>query len=69
MARIRSISPAFFKNEALGECSVEARLLFIASWCLADKDGRFEDRPKRIRVEAFPYDNVDVDKLLAELAG
>jgi hypothetical protein len=27
-----------------------------------------EDRPKRIRGEIFPYDNIDVDKLLNQLA-
>jgi hypothetical protein len=45
-----------------------ARLLFIGLWTLADRDGRMEDRPKKIRAEVFPYDNCDCDPLLDELA-
>lgn len=34
---------------------------------LADREGRLEYRPKRIKGEIFPYDNVDVEQLLVEL--
>lgn len=44
-----------------------ARLLFIGLWTLADKEGRLEDRPKRIKAELFPYDNLDCDKELSRL--
>lgn len=67
MARARNIKPAFFKNEALAECSPLARLLFAGLWCLADREGRLEDRPKRIRAEIFPYDDCSVESLLQEL--
>jgi hypothetical protein len=65
--RARNIKPGFFKNEDLAKCSPFARILFAALWCLADKDGRLEDRPARIKAEALPYDPVDVDQLLGEL--
>ncbi len=68
MPRARNIKPAFFKNEKLAELSPDARLLFIGLWCLADVKGRLEDRPARIRAEVFPYETVDVDQLLNELA-
>lgn len=61
MARIRTIKPEFFKNEELAELPFEYRLLFEGLWCLADRRGRLEDRPKRIKADVFPYDNVDVD--------
>lgn len=67
MARSRNIKPGFFKNEDLAECSMEARLLFAGLWVLADRSGRLEDRPKRIKGELFAYDSVDVNELLAEL--
>jgi len=67
MARARNIKPGFFKNEDLAECSVWARLLFPGLWMLADRDGRLEDRPKRIKGEIFPFDSVEVDPLLNEL--
>ena len=65
--RARNIKPGFFKNEALGECSPEARLLFIGLWLLADRNGRLEYRPKRWKAEVFPYDNADPVALFAEL--
>lgn len=67
MARSRNIKPGFFKNETLAECQPLARLLFAGLWCLADREGRLEDRPKRIRVELLPYDDGSVDEMLTEL--
>jgi len=67
MARSRNIKPGFFRNEMLAECSPLARLLFAGLWCLADRDGRLEDRPKRIRAEVLPYDDGSVDDMLGEL--
>lgn len=67
MARARNIKPGFYKNEELAECSVWARLIFPGLWMLADREGRLEDRPKRIKAELLPFDGQDVDRLLAEL--
>lgn len=67
MARSRNIKPGFFANEVLAECEPLARLLFAGLWCLADRAGRLEDRPKRIRAEVLPYDAVDADELLNQL--
>jgi hypothetical protein len=61
------LKPGFFKNESLAECSPLARLLFAGLWCAADRAGRLEDRPKRIRAELLPYDDGSVDDLLTEL--
>lgn len=67
MARARNIKFGFFKNEELVELSFGTRLLFIGLWTLADREGRLEDRPKRIKMELFPADNLDVDEALCEL--
>ena len=67
MARARNIKPGFFKNEDLAECTPWARLCFAGLWVLADRDGRLEDRPKRIKGELFPFDSVEVEPLLQEL--
>lgn len=64
MARARNIKPAFFANEELAELPFEARLLFIGLWTLADREGRLEDRPKRIKMAVFPADNIDVEPSL-----
>ena len=66
--RARNIKPAFFVNEDLTELPYEARLLFIGLWTLADREGRLADRPKRIKIELFPVDNIDIDLMLNKLA-
>jgi hypothetical protein len=68
MARSRNIKPGFFKNEILAELSPETRLLFIGLWCIADREGRFEDRPKKIKMELFAADDFSVSDSLDQLA-
>ncbi|MBD1601163.1 hypothetical protein [Pseudomonas typographi] len=68
MARARNIKPGLFTNELLVELPAFDRLLFIGLWCLADRDGRLEDRPKRIKLALFPYDTYDVSEGLGRLA-
>jgi hypothetical protein len=68
MARARNIKPKFFLNGELVELPFHTRLLFIGLWCLADREGRLEDRPKQIKMEIFPADDVNIDASLAELA-
>lgn len=67
MARARNIKPGFFKNEDLAECSPFARLCFAGLWTLADREGRLEDRPKRIKGDLFAFDSIEVEPLLREL--
>ena len=70
MARTRSIKPGFFDNEILGDLPPLTRLLFIGLWCIADREGRLEDRPKRIKKALLGYDDVstnDVSEMLQEL--
>lgn len=65
--RSRYIKPGFFTSEQLSECSPFARILFEGLWCYADRRGRLEDRPKKIKVAILPYDNVEIEELLGEL--
>jgi uncharacterized phage protein (TIGR02220 family) len=65
--RARNLKPGFFKNDSLAECDPLARILFQGLWCLADREGRLELRPKRIKAEILPYDNADIFKLLDQL--
>lgn len=68
MARSRNVKPGFVTNHELAQCSPHARLMFVGLWMIADREGRLEDRPPRIKVETLPYDDVDPDKLLSQLA-
>ena len=67
MSRARNIKPGFFKNEVLADMPVEYRLLFIGLWCEADREGRLEYRPRRLKAAIFPYDDVDVSDGIAAL--
>ena len=67
MSRIRSIKPGFFLDDDLAELAPLTRILFAGLWCIADREGRLEDRPKRIKAEVLPYDDHDIDKALQQL--
>lgn len=66
--RIRTIKPDFWTDEKIGELSMPARLLFIALWNIADDYGNFANKPKQIKIQTMPYDNVDIQELLSELS-
>jgi len=68
MARSRNIKPGYFMNEDLAALGMAAQLLFAGIWTIADREGRFEDRPARIKAQILPYYDVDVDELLNLLA-
>lgn len=66
--RARSIKPGICDNELLGTADPFCTLLFERLWMMADREGRLEDRPLRIKAQAFPYrDGLDVEPLLAWL--
>ena len=67
MARIRTIKPEFFTSEQIVELSPLARLLFIATWCEADREGRMSWKPRTLKMRYFPVDDCDIDALAREL--
>jgi len=73
MARIRSIKPEFFSHEELFDLEQETgfpvRLAFAGLWTVADREGRFKWRPRTIKLDVLPYDEVDFAALLDALSG
>lgn len=67
MARIRTIKPDFFTSEDVVTLSPLARLLYIATWLEADREGRFVWRPKTLKLRYLPGDQCDIDELAGEL--
>ena len=67
MARIRTIKPEFFTSEDIVALSPMARLLYIALWCEADREGRLAWKPKTFKMRYLPADNCDVADLCQEL--
>lgn len=67
MARIRTIKPEFFTSEDIVSLSPLARLLYIALWCEADKEGRMVWKPRTFKLRYMPGDNCDIESLCAEI--
>jgi hypothetical protein len=67
--RARNLKPGFFKNEELFKLGPWTMLCYAGLWLLADREGRLEDRPERIRGEIFPYRmrGVCVENMLTSL--
>lgn len=63
MARIRTIKPEFFTSEDIVELPPLARLLYIALWCEADKEGRLSWKPKTFKMRYLPADDIDIEEL------
>lgn len=67
MARIRSVHPGLFTDEAFVSVSMAARVLLPGIWTECDDHGIFEWKPRTLKMKLFPADNVEIDGLLAEL--
>jgi len=68
MARIRSIHPKFFTDEAVMGLSCEAQIFLIGLWTEVDDQGVFEWKPVTLRARLRPSKNGCVESILAELA-
>lgn len=72
MARKRMISPNFWTDEKLGECSIQERMLFMGLISNADDEGYGRANPKLLKSLIFPYDDLrasDLEKWLSHLGG
>lgn len=59
--RIRTIKPEFFLHEGLHDLEaatqgLPVRLVYIALWCVADREGRLAYRPRALKPQILPYD-------------
>ncbi len=74
MARIRTIKPEFFRHEGLqdleagnpGSCVM---LVFAGLWGHCDKAGRFEWKPRTLKLDILPFIDFDMSKTLGLLCG
>ena len=65
MSRDRTLPSDFWTWEAVIDCSVMARLLFLGLWNFADDHGVQPLRPRTIRMQVFPGDSIDEDTIRA----
>jgi len=67
MAYIRTIKATFFTSDDIVSLSPLARLLYIALWTEADRDGRLTWRPGNFKLRFLPGDACDINELCSEL--
>jgi hypothetical protein len=67
MPRIRTIKPEAFDDEDLCALPFSHRWCYAGLWTQADRAGRMEDRPKRLKTRLCPYDDVDMNAILTDL--
>jgi hypothetical protein len=69
MARIRTIKPEFFRHEDLQELENKHHgkypmLVYAEILTLCDKSGRFEWKPRQIKLDILPFINFDMEETL-----
>jgi hypothetical protein len=52
--RARNLKPSLFRNEYLAVADPLYTVVFAGLWCMADREGRLEDRPAKIHLELNP---------------
>lgn len=67
MARIRTIKPEFFTSEDIVSLPALTRLLYIAIWCEADKEGRLVWKPMTFKLRYFPADECDIKAMCDQI--
>lgn len=60
MARIRTVKPDFFRHEGLQDLEMQhpgqyPMFVFEGLWLLCDKEGRFEWKPRQIKLDILPF--------------
>jgi 5-methylcytosine-specific restriction endonuclease McrA len=72
MSRIRTIKPEFWTDDLLGSLSRDVRMLFIATWNLADDEGLLRWSAPYLKGAVFPFDDdlsiKDVEKCMVALS-
>ena len=67
MPRTRYLHADFFVDDTVGYLPPIARLALAGLWVHADRSGRLQDRPVRLKVVILPYDACDMDAILGTL--
>lgn len=71
MGRIRTVKPELFRHEGLFELEQETglpvRFAFAGLFCCCDRDGRFEWKPKTLKLDILPWDDCDFSRVLDAL--
>ena len=68
MSKIRTVKPELFRHEQLFEAEQQSgfplRLLFIGLFTVVDAEGRFRWRPRQLKLDILPYDEINFSAAL-----
>ena len=68
MARIRTVKPELAAHEGLFDLELETGLPVRFAWCMlftaCDREGRFAWRPRTLKAQILPHDDVDFSRVL-----
>lgn len=72
MARIRTVKPAFLRHEKLQDLEYEnpgkyIMIVFMGLWMLADSKGRFEYKPRSMKLDILPFLDYNMQESLEVL--
>lgn len=71
MGRIRCVKPDLFRHEGLFEAErktgLPLRVSFIGLFTTVDREGRFRWRPRQLKLDVLPFDEVDFANVLEAL--
>lgn len=71
MGRIRTVKPELFIHDELYDAEhnsgLPCRLAFIGLLTLVDREGRFHWKPRQIKAQLFPYDELEFSQVLEAL--
>jgi len=71
MGRIRTVKPELFRHEGLYELEQETglpiRIAFAGLFTCCDREGRFEWKPRTLKLDVLPWDECDFSRVLDAL--
>lgn len=71
MSKIRTVKPELFRHEQLFEAEqisgLPLRLIFIGLFTVVDAEGRFRWRPRQLKLDILPYDEINFTAALSAL--
>ncbi len=72
MSKIRTVKPELFRHEQLFEAEQSSglplRLIFIGLFTVVDAEGRFRWRPRQLKLDILPYDEINFSAVLSALS-
>lgn len=70
MPRKREVKPDFFTHPELYEADKAGgfggllRLAYVGLWCCCDREGRFEWKPRVLKLDCLPHDLIEFSEIL-----